>query len=104
MVVTCEHQMLANFVISMYIYIYAYVAILLALAKMLSNSILSFRLSQPVIAGDPYQLGPVLQSCLARVHGLDVSLLERLMNRPAYQRNEEKFVDHGAYDPLLVGH
>lgn len=57
---------------------------------------------QPVLAGDPYQLGPVLQSRLALSHGLGLSMLERLMNRVAYQRDEEKFVDHGSYDPLLV--
>lgn len=54
------------------------------------------------MAGDPYQLGPVLQSKAAGSHGLGVSLLERLMSRPAYQRDTEKFTDHGCYDPLLV--
>ena len=55
-----------------------------------------------MLAGDPYQLGPVLQSRLALSHGLGLSMLERLMNRVVYQRDEEKFVDHGSYDPLLV--
>jgi putative helicase MOV10L1 len=55
-----------------------------------------------VLAGDPYQLGPVLQSKMALSHGLGVSLLERLMNRHCYQRDEDKFSDHGCYDPLLV--
>ncbi|XP_019853676.1 PREDICTED: putative helicase MOV-10 [Amphimedon queenslandica] len=57
---------------------------------------------QVVLAGDPYQLGPVLQSKTAGSHGLGVSLLERIMNRSAYQRDTEKFTDHGCYDPLLV--
>ena len=55
-----------------------------------------------MLAGDPYQLGPVLQSRLALSHGLGLSMLERLMNRVAYQRDEGKFVDHGSYDPFLV--
>ena len=57
---------------------------------------------QAVLAGDPYQLGPVLQSRMAQEHGLGMSLLERLMYRPSYQRDQDKFMDHGAYDPLLV--
>lgn len=57
---------------------------------------------QVVLAGDPFQLGPVLQSRVAASYGLDVSLLERLMSRPLYCRNEDKFSDHGCYDPLLV--
>lgn len=54
------------------------------------------------MAGDPFQLGPVLQSRVAAAYGLNISLLERLMNRPLYCRDEDKFVDHGCYDPLLV--
>lgn len=57
---------------------------------------------QVIMAGDPFQLGPVLQSRVAAAYGLDISLLERLMNRPLYCRDEGKFVDHGCYDPLLV--
>lgn len=57
---------------------------------------------QVVLAGDPCQLGPVLSSHLAGGCGLGLSLLERLMGRHAYQRDEEKFGNHGNYDPLLV--
>ena len=35
---------------------------------------------QVVLAGDPKQLGPVLRSPIALKHGLQISLLERLMN------------------------
>lgn len=55
-----------------------------------------------VLAGDPCQLGPVLSSRLAGGCGLGLSLLERLMECHAYQRDEERFGDHGNYDPLLV--
>lgn len=57
---------------------------------------------QVVLAGDPCQLGPVLVSRLASGCGLDVSFLERLMERQAYQRDSVRFGDHGNYDPLLV--
>ena len=62
----------------------------------------SFIFLQVILAGDPFQLGPVLQSRLASSYGLEISLLERLINRPLYCRNEDKFSDHGCYDPLLV--
>ncbi|XP_072026794.1 putative helicase MOV-10 [Amphiura filiformis] len=44
---------------------------------------------QIVLAGDPKQLGPVLRSPLAKEHGLELSLLERLMTQnPLYTRKE----------------
>ena len=58
---------------------------------------------QIVLAGDPQQLGPVLRSKFAKMYGLEVSHLERLISTPLYERNEQMFADHGAYDPLLVG-
>lgn len=58
--------------------------------------------SQIILAGDPKQLGPVLQSPEAKLYGLEISLLERLSLNPLYQRDEEKFKDHGNYDPMLV--
>ncbi|XP_069798041.1 putative helicase MOV-10 isoform X2 [Narcine bancroftii] len=43
---------------------------------------------QLVLVGDPKQLGPVLRSPIAIKHGLELSLLERLMNRNAlYQKD-----------------
>ncbi|XP_031573706.1 RNA helicase Mov10l1-like [Actinia tenebrosa] len=57
---------------------------------------------QIILAGDPHQLGPVLRSTLALEYGLNISLLERLMSRPLYTRDEARFIDHGCYDPLLV--
>ncbi|KAI8503649.1 hypothetical protein Bbelb_186200 [Branchiostoma belcheri] len=59
--------------------------------------------SQVVLAGDPMQLGPVLQSHLAKDLGLGQSLLERLMTRGPYLRDNNKFSQHGAYNPLLRG-
>ena len=35
--------------------------------------------------------------------GLEMSLLERLMERQPYKRDPGKFADHGNYDPLVVG-
>ncbi|XP_053517917.1 RNA helicase Mov10l1 [Artibeus jamaicensis] len=57
---------------------------------------------QIVLAGDPMQLGPVIKSRLAMAYGLNVSLLERLMSRPVYLRDEDAFSACGAYNPLLV--
>ena len=57
---------------------------------------------QLILTGDPCQLGPILSSGMAGSYGLGLSLLERLMERPAYQRDEAKFADHGSYDPLMV--
>ena len=58
--------------------------------------------SQIVLAGDPKQLGPVLQSPEAKMYGFGVSFLERLSMTKLYRRNESKFQDHGNYDPMLV--
>lgn len=57
---------------------------------------------QIVLAGDPMQLGPVIKSRLAMAYGLNVSMLERLMSRPVYLRDEDVFGACGAYNPLLV--
>ena len=57
---------------------------------------------QLILAGDPFQLGPVLSSRLAGSLGLSLSLLERVMDREAYLRDPRKFEDHGSYDPLMV--
>ena len=57
---------------------------------------------QIVLAGDPMQLGPVIKSRLAMAYGLNVSMLERLMSRPVYLRDENTFGACGAYNPLLV--
>ena len=48
------------------------------------------------------QLGPVLASSKAGELGLEQSLLERLMKRDIYQRDNNTFRDHGGYNPLLV--
>lgn len=54
------------------------------------GSILSYRLlsrttGQIVLAGDPMQLGPVIQSDLAKQGGLQQSLLQRLCQSVLYQ-------------------
>lgn len=37
-----------------------------------------------VLSGDPKQLGPIIRSSVARVLGLEMSYIERLMNRDIY--------------------
>ncbi|KAJ3818044.1 P-loop containing nucleoside triphosphate hydrolase protein [Lentinula raphanica] len=44
---------------------------------------------QLVLCGDPNQLGPIIASQHARNHELDVSLLERLFDRPMYAEHAE---------------
>ncbi|XP_069489430.1 helicase MOV-10 isoform X2 [Ambystoma mexicanum] len=52
---------------------------------------------QLVLAGDPKQLGPILRSPVAIKHGLDMSLLERLMTQNSlYQKHD------GSFNPVFV--
>ncbi|KAF9265127.1 P-loop containing nucleoside triphosphate hydrolase protein [Marasmius fiardii PR-910] len=44
---------------------------------------------QLVLCGDPNQLGPIIVSDIARQNELDVSLLERLLERPVYAEHPE---------------
>ncbi len=48
------------------------------------------------------QLGPVIQSAVAKMCGAEESLLERLSRRAPYERDSAAFADHGGYDPMLV--
>jgi superfamily I DNA and/or RNA helicase len=58
--------------------------------------------TQVVLAGDPMQLGPVVRSAAAGL-GLGESLLERLMLRGLYQRDEERFPgDCRGYDRRVL--
>lgn len=50
-----------------------------------------------ILAGDPRQLGPVIRNPLARGYRLGVSLLERLMELPVYQRQE-----NGYFNPQML--
>nr|XP_033332456.1 putative helicase mov-10-B.1 [Megalopta genalis] len=51
---------------------------------------------QIILAGDPYQLGPVVW-CKKIEHLLSKSMLERLMERELYKKNAE-----GQYDPRYI--
>ncbi|GFR64003.1 RNA helicase Mov10l1, partial [Elysia marginata] len=55
-----------------------------------------------ILAGDPKQLGPIIASPFAKMYGLEMSLLERLMSREVYQLDENKFRAHGGFNPALV--
>ncbi|KAJ3789054.1 P-loop containing nucleoside triphosphate hydrolase protein [Lentinula aff. detonsa] len=44
---------------------------------------------QLILCGDPNQLGPIITSQHARTHELDVSLIERLFDRPLYAEHVE---------------
>ncbi|XP_042367148.1 putative helicase mov-10-B.1 [Plectropomus leopardus] len=61
--------------------------------------LLSAGAGQLVLAGDPKQLGPILRSPIALQHGLELSLLERLMkHNTLYQ----KTTDSGHFDTRFV--
>ncbi|KAJ4480980.1 P-loop containing nucleoside triphosphate hydrolase protein [Lentinula aciculospora] len=53
---------------------------------------------QLVLCGDTNQLGPIITSQQARAHELDVSLLERLFDRPLYAEHAE--ARHARHLPL----
>ncbi|CAG5133124.1 unnamed protein product, partial [Candidula unifasciata] len=57
---------------------------------------------QIVLAGDPKQLGPIVMSPFARMYGLELTFLERLMMRRPYLRSMALFADDGGFDPLVV--
>jgi helicase MOV-10 len=42
------------------------------------------RATNIVLSGDPRQLGPIIRSVIAQKLGLEISLLERLMQREIY--------------------
>uniref|UniRef100_A0A669P0X8 RNA helicase n=1 Tax=Phasianus colchicus TaxID=9054 RepID=A0A669P0X8_PHACC len=56
---------------------------------------------QIVLVGDPKQLGPLIKSRIALAFGLNISLLERLISRDMYLRDEDAFSADGSYNPLL---
>lgn len=55
-----------------------------------------------VLAGDHKQLGAVVKSKIAESCGLSLSLLERVLQHPPYERHSLKFGDTCNYDPNLV--
>ncbi|KAG7199163.1 hypothetical protein KM043_018049 [Ampulex compressa] len=55
---------------------------------------------QVVLAGDPLQLGPVIQSRFTKSFGLDESYLTRLLRQFPYQRDSVGFKTQ--YDPRLI--
>jgi superfamily I DNA and/or RNA helicase len=57
---------------------------------------------QLVLAGDPKQLGPIVRSSLAKAFGFEVSLLERLMGRDVYARDEHSMATSGGYNSAFV--
>lgn len=69
---------------------------------LLPLAFLAHETGQAILAGDPHQLGPVVQSSLARSFGLDKSLLSRLLPKFPYQRDATGFPESGGYDPRLV--
>uniref|UniRef100_A0A8C1SFP2 RNA helicase n=1 Tax=Cyprinus carpio TaxID=7962 RepID=A0A8C1SFP2_CYPCA len=59
---------------------------------------------QLVLAGDPRQLGPILRSPLAINHGLDISLLERLMTQNDLYKKDNMEFDKRYVTKLLLNY
>lgn len=59
-------------------------------------------LGQVVLVGDPFQLGPVILSRLAKQSGLGVSLLSRIYNMSPYTRDTSANAQFGYYDPRCI--
>ncbi|XP_042618300.1 putative helicase mov-10-B.2 [Cyprinus carpio] len=59
---------------------------------------------QLVLAGDPRQLGPTLRSPLAINHGLDISLLERLMTQNDLYKKDNMEFDKRYVTKLLLNY
>ncbi|KAF4109902.1 putative helicase mov-10-B.2 [Onychostoma macrolepis] len=66
--------------------------------------LLNAETGQLVLAGDPKQLGPVLRSPLAINHGLDVSLLERLMTQNDLYKKDDMEFDKCYVTKLLLNY
>ncbi|XP_076751780.1 putative RNA helicase armitage isoform X1 [Xylocopa sonorina] len=67
---------------------------------MIPLNFVHFDYGQVILAGDPLQLGPVVQSRIAKNFGLNESFLSRLLRHFPYQRDPNGFETH--YDPRLV--
>uniref|UniRef100_A0A672P2Z6 RNA helicase n=1 Tax=Sinocyclocheilus grahami TaxID=75366 RepID=A0A672P2Z6_SINGR len=66
--------------------------------------LLNAETGQLVLAGDPRQLGPILRSPLAINHGLDISLLERLMTQNDLYKKDNMEFDKRYVTKLLLNY
>ncbi|GLG97996.1 Probable RNA helicase armi [Gryllus bimaculatus] len=57
---------------------------------------------QAILAGDPLQLGPVVNSRVCSEFGLGYSYLARILNSHPYQRDTSAFSQFYGYNPKLV--
>lgn len=55
-----------------------------------------------VLVGDPNQLGPIVRSNVAKLHGLEVSFLQRLMGLPLYNSYSLEDGQYEGFNPALV--
>lgn len=55
-----------------------------------------------ILAGDPKQLGPVIQSTLAKRMGEDISFLERLINTIQIYSRSDDYEEFGCYNPQVM--
>ena len=55
-----------------------------------------------VLVGDPFQLGPVLQSKTAQRSGLGRAMMSRIFEMNPYKRDPSRLKEHGGYDSKCI--
>lgn len=58
--------------------------------------------SQVVLAGDPHQLQAMIMDRKSIDLGLNISLMERLLERSPYRKDLLRFPDHSGYNPCVL--
>lgn len=76
--------------------------LIIPVSGLIQSSVNNLHSGHLIFAGDPKQLGPILRSPEAIKYGLDLSLLERLMNiKEVYGRKEDNLYDNRVLTKLL---
>ncbi|XP_030386246.1 probable RNA helicase armi [Scaptodrosophila lebanonensis] len=57
---------------------------------------------QVVLAGDPHQLQAIVINRYAAERGFQVSFLERLLERPPYRKDLQRYPNTSGYNPILL--
>ncbi|XP_022226546.2 probable RNA helicase armi [Drosophila obscura] len=65
-------------------------------------ALLSKDRGQVILAGDPYQLPPIIMSKFGRTCGFELSLLERLLSTPPYVKDMVGYPDSSGFNPLVL--
>ncbi|XP_034110719.1 probable RNA helicase armi [Drosophila albomicans] len=64
--------------------------------------IMVLKRGQLILAGDPQQLQSVVIDPKAKQYGMQISLLERLLQLEPYRKDKQRFPDFSGYNPCLL--